>query len=204
VISDDRPTAYAPNARERHRRKLALPRRRIDEITLQKIGLAQTLGVARGGRGYQPNWGVSMQPWARWLLLCCVVLTCQSVLTPDRGKAADCTRVGSSDAERNDGCSLRPVPLTTPAAVHPKFSLSERYPGPWVEITQEIRDVLDRKKVRECGQAVGRQSSSNPGEYLLYCTRDEKHWTRWRVWPASHQMLGPGEIFATVAPPDGY
>jgi hypothetical protein len=143
-----------------------------------------------------------MQPWTRWLLLCSVVLTTQFLLMPDRGKAADCNRVGGAEPDSKDGCSLRP--LATPAAVHPKFSLSERYPGPWVEITQEIRDVLDRKKVRECGQAAGRQSSSDPGEYLLYCTRDEKHWTRWRVWLTSHQVLGPGEIFATVAPPDGY
>jgi len=190
------------SASEAATRRLTLVAR--DEITLQENRpCADPRRRARRTR-ISAKLGVSMQPWARWLLLCIVVLTSQSVLTSDRSKAADCTRVGSSEPERNDGCGLRPVPLATPAAVHPKFSLSERYPGPWVEITQEIRDVLDRKKVRECGQAAGRQSSSDPGEYLLYCTRDEKHWTRWRVWPASRQVLGPGEIFATVVPPDGY
>ncbi|HTF74764.1 MAG TPA: hypothetical protein VK620_10590 [Bradyrhizobium sp.] len=81
---------------------------------------------------------------------------------------------------------------------------SEQFPGPWLEITQEIRDVLVLNKVSACSQAVGRQSSRNPDEYLLYCTRDEKLWTSWRVQLAAQKIRGPGKLFEGIALSDGY
>jgi hypothetical protein len=81
---------------------------------------------------------------------------------------------------------------------------SEQFPGPWLEVTQEIRDALTLNKVSACSQAVGRQSSRNPDEYLLYCTRDEKLWTRWRVQPAAHKVRGPGKLFESIALSDSY
>ena len=87
----------------------------------------------------------------------------------------------------------RPMPLP-----------SERFPGPWLEVTQEIRDLLVLNNVSACSQAAGRESSRNPGEYLLYCTSDEKHWTSWRVQPTAHTVRGPGRLFQGIALPDGY
>ena len=87
----------------------------------------------------------------------------------------------------------RPMPLP-----------SERYPGPWLEVTQEVSDFLTLNKISACSQAAGRESSSNPGEYLLYCTSDEKAWTSWRVQPAARTVRGPGRLFRDIAPPDGY
>ena len=87
----------------------------------------------------------------------------------------------------------RPMPLP-----------SERYPGPWLEVTQEVRDFLTLNRISACSQAAGRESSSNPGEYLLYCTSDEKAWTSWRVQPAARTVRGPGRPFRDIAPPDGY
>ena len=81
---------------------------------------------------------------------------------------------------------------------------SEQFPGPWLEVTQEIRDVLDLNKVSACSQAMGRQSLCNPGEYLLYCTRDEKLWTSWRVQLAAQKIRGPGRLFEGIALSDGY
>ena len=81
---------------------------------------------------------------------------------------------------------------------------SERFPGPWLEVTQEIRDVLALNKVAACSQAVGRQSSRNPDEYLLYCTSDEKLWTSWRVQPAARIVRGPGRLFQDIELPNGY
>ena len=81
---------------------------------------------------------------------------------------------------------------------------SEQFPGPWLEVTQEIRDVLDLNKVSACSQVMGRQSSRNPGEYLLYCTRDEKLWTSWRVQLAAQEIRGPGRLFEGIALSDGY
>ena len=81
---------------------------------------------------------------------------------------------------------------------------SERFPGPWLEVTQEIRDVLALNNVAACSQAVGRQSSRNPDEYLLYCTRDEKLWTSWRIQPAAHKVRGPGKLFEGIALSDSY
>jgi hypothetical protein len=93
--------------------------------------------------------------------------------------------LGSADA--------RPMPL-----------LSEQFPGPWLEITQEVRDFLTLNKISACSQAAGRESSRNPGEYLLYCTSDEKLWTSWRVQPAARTVRGPGRLFRGIGLPDGY
>jgi hypothetical protein len=85
-----------------------------------------------------------------------------------------------------------------------KFSPSEQFSGPWLEVTQEIREVLTLNKISACSQAMMRQSSRDPSEYLLYCTRDEKHWTRWRVQPAAQKVRGPDKLFEDVALPDSY
>jgi hypothetical protein len=104
-------------------------------------------------------------------------------------------------------CSLELLGLTCllgTADARPMLLPSERYPGPWLEVTQEIRDFLVLNRVADCSQAAGRQSSSNPGEYLLYCTSDEKLWTSWRVQPAARTVRGPGRLFQDIALPDGY
>ena len=85
-----------------------------------------------------------------------------------------------------------------------KLLPSEQFPGPWREITQEIRDVLVLNRVSACSQAAGRQSSRSSGEYLLYCTTDEKLWTSWRVQSATLKVCGPGKPFDDIAPPDSY
>ena len=66
------------------------------------------------------------------------------------------------------------VPVACLADARSKHSPSEIYPGPWLEITQEVRDTLTLRKVSACNEAVGRQSSVDSGEYLLYCTQDEQ------------------------------
>jgi hypothetical protein len=81
---------------------------------------------------------------------------------------------------------------------------SEQFPGPWQEVTQEIRDLLALNKVSACSQAAGRESSRSPGDYLLYCTSDEKIWTSWRVQPAAQTVRGPDKLYEGIAPPDGY
>jgi hypothetical protein len=85
-----------------------------------------------------------------------------------------------------------------------KILPSEQFPGPWLEVTQEIRDLLALNNVPACSQAMMRQSSRDPGEYLLYCTRDEKHWTSWRVRPAAQKIRGPDKLFEDIALPDSY
>ena len=96
------------------------------------------------------------------------------------------------------------VRLASAADAQPNLSPSEQYPGPWLEVTQEIREVLALRKVSACSQAVGRQSSRNPGEYLLYCTRDGKLWTSWRVLPAAQKVRGPGKLLEGIPLPDAY
>lgn len=94
--------------------------------------------------------------------------------------------------------------LASAANARPGFSASEHYPGPWLEITQEIREVLALHKISACNQTAGRQSSRKAGEYLLYCTRDEKVWTSWHVEPAARKVRGPGKLFEDIPPPDSY
>jgi hypothetical protein len=104
-------------------------------------------------------------------------------------------------------CSLVLLGLTCllgTVDARPMLSASERFPGPWLEVTQEIRDILTLNKVAACSQAAGRESSRNPGEYLLYCTSDEKLWTSWRVQPAARTVRGPGRLFEGIALPEGY
>ncbi len=90
------------------------------------------------------------------------------------------------------------------ADARPMLLPSEEFPGPWFEVTQEIRDILALNKVSACSQAAGRESSRNPGEYLLYCTSDEKVWTGWRVKPGARAVRGPGRLLQGIAPPEGY
>lgn len=104
-------------------------------------------------------------------------------------------------------CGLMLLGLTCllgTADARSKLLPSEQFPGPWAEVTQEIRDVLALNKVFGCSQAMARQSSRDPGEYLLYCTQDEKLWTSWRVQPAGHEVRGPGKLFEDIALPDNY
>ena len=96
------------------------------------------------------------------------------------------------------------TPLAATAFAQPKFSPAEQYPGPWLEVTQEVRDVLILHKISACNEAVERQSSRNSGEYLLYCTQDENHWTRWHVQPATHKVRGPSKLFEVIPVPDSY
>ncbi|HEX4989239.1 MAG TPA: hypothetical protein VFW91_10705 [Candidatus Binatia bacterium] len=84
------------------------------------------------------------------------------------------------------------------------FSPSELYPGPWLEVTQEVRDFLADQKISSCNEAAARQSSHDPGEYLLYCTEDETHWTSWRVRPATHMLHGPGKLLDGIPAPGNY
>jgi len=81
---------------------------------------------------------------------------------------------------------------------------SQRYPGPWFEVSQEVREILTRNHVLACAEAAARQSSENPGEFLLYCTRDEEIWTSWRIEPAKHRLVGPGKLLEGIPLPDGY
>jgi hypothetical protein len=86
----------------------------------------------------------------------------------------------------------------------PMQSAAELFPGPWLEVTQEIRDILTQNNVSACRQAAGRVSSRNPSEYLLYCTSDEKFWTSWRIQPAARTVQGPGGLLQGIALPEGY
>jgi hypothetical protein len=104
-------------------------------------------------------------------------------------------------------CSLPLLSLTcllSMADARSVLSLSDQFPGPWLEVSQEIRDLLALNKVSACSQAAGRESSLNPGEYLLYCTSDEMIWTSWRVQPAAHTVRGPGKLYEGIALPDRY
>ena len=96
------------------------------------------------------------------------------------------------------------MPWTDASYAQPELSPSEHYPGPWVEVPQEVRNLLALRKVSACSEAVGRQSSRNPSEYLLYCTQDERHWTSWRVQPATHKVQGPRKLFEGIPAPNGY
>jgi hypothetical protein len=90
------------------------------------------------------------------------------------------------------------------AEARSRLSPSEQFPGPWLEVTQEIRDVLTLYKVSACSQVMARQSSQDPGEYLLYCTRDEKLWTSWHVQPAVQKIRGPYKLSEDIPLPDEY
>ncbi|HET7166132.1 MAG TPA: hypothetical protein VFI94_13430 [Pseudolabrys sp.] len=96
------------------------------------------------------------------------------------------------------------VPLTCSADARSKLWPAAQYPGPWLEITEEVRETLALHKISACNEAVGRQSSINSGEYLLYCTRDERFWTSWLVQPATHKVRGPGTLLEGIPLPHAY
>ena len=89
-------------------------------------------------------------------------------------------------------CGLMLLGLTCwlgTADARSKLLPSEQFPGPWAEVTQEIRDVLALNKVFGCSQAMA---------------QDEKLWTSWRVQTAGHGVRGPGKLFEDIALPDNY
>ena len=91
------------------------------------------------------------------------------------------------------------------ADARPMLLPSEQFPGPWLEVTKEIRDVLALHKVSACSQAAGAQNlRATPANTLLYCTSDEARWTSWRIQPAARTVRGPGRLFHGIEPPDGY
>lgn len=96
------------------------------------------------------------------------------------------------------------APWTDALYAQPKSSPLERYPGPWLDVTQEVRDLLAFHKISACSEAVERQSARNSNEYLLYCTQDERHWTSWRVELATRKLHGPGKLFEGIAVPTSY
>ena len=62
-------------------------------------------------------------------------------------------------------CSLALLGLTYllgTADARPMLLPSERFPGPWLEVTQEVRDILTLNKIAACSQAAGRELSSKP------------------------------------------
>ena len=93
-------------------------------------------------------------------------------------------------------CSLALLGLTCllgTAHARPMLLPSERFPGPWLEVTQEIRDLL-RSEQSFCAAVRPRDAnlSLNPGEYLLYCTSDEELWTSRRVTTGGAHRSRPG------------
>src|SRR5262249_682945 len=54
---------------------------------------------------------------------------------------------------------LAASPMLGIATAHPKPLPSESYPGPWLEIGQEIRDILILRGISAGTEAVGRRSS---------------------------------------------
>jgi len=96
------------------------------------------------------------------------------------------------------------APCVEAAYAQPKFSPSKQFPGPWLEVTQEVRDLLALYKVSHCNQAAARMSSRRPDEYLLYCTQDEQVWTSWRVRPAANKIRGPGRLIEGIPLPEAY
>ena len=84
------------------------------------------------------------------------------------------------------------------ADARPMLLPSEEFPGPWFEVTQEIRDILALNKVSACSQAAGRESSRNPGEYLLVLHVGRKGLDRLACKTGGARRSRPGQA------PSGY
>ena len=98
-------------------------------------------------------------------------------------------------------CFVILVVLTSSAGAESELALSDEYAGPWREITQDVRDFLTLHRVHACNEAVGRQSSRNSDEHLLYCTRDGKRWTSWRLHLAKNKLRGPDKLIEGIPLP---
>lgn len=73
-------------------------------------------------------------------------------------------------------------------------TLSERYPGPWIEdFNKDIAIALSQNSIKDCGQYKYRASSSDKKEYLVYCTKDGKKWNSYIVWTGINKIMGPHE-----------
>lgn len=70
--------------------------------------------------------------------------------------------------------------------------ISQTYPGPWLhEFNTEITRTLVAADIKACGIYRYRVSRKSKTEFLVYCSRDNKHWQAYMVWPNIRKVLGP-------------
>lgn len=70
--------------------------------------------------------------------------------------------------------------------------VADRYPAPWrTELNLDLNIALNKAGVSGCGQYQFRPSATDPGEYLVHCTRDGTNWTAYFVWLPSGKVSGP-------------
>jgi hypothetical protein len=71
-------------------------------------------------------------------------------------------------------------------------SLAERYESTRrTDFHTAITQALVANNVRGCGEYKYRESRTDEGEYLVYCTQDGKTWTAYLVWASIKKIMGP-------------
>ncbi len=94
-------------------------------------------------------------------------------------------------AQSPEGPDLSKPASSEPATYRSK-TVSDMYPAPWrYEFNTEITRTLVAAKVSACGIYRYRVSRDSNSEYLVYCSRDNKHWLAYLVWPNISKTLGP-------------
>jgi hypothetical protein len=83
-----------------------------------------------------------------------------------------------------------------------RLSLSEKYPGPWVDRTHTgIIKALIKTHTTGCGEFYFRKSSFSEHEYLVACTRDGETWKHYLVWDGTQEVYGPVSLEGEIPDP---
>jgi hypothetical protein len=81
---------------------------------------------------------------------------------------------------------------------------AEQYPGPWKESDSDggavARELLAHG-VQGCGTFYMKDYADNngvpgQGEYLVYCRNADHTWDAYKVWPLTHNVIGPDKTYA--------
>lgn len=97
--------------------------------------------------------------------------------------------IGAANSPGKGGSS---VSSTSGSDPYRPEQISQMYPGPWVrEFNTEITRTLVAADVQGCGIYRYRVSRTSKTEFLVYCSRDIKHWQAYMVWPNLRKVLGP-------------
>lgn len=95
------------------------------------------------------------------------------------------------------GCSDEGKTVATPN----HMTWAERFPGEWnLDPPGAVLVTLGSNKIRDCGIVEVRASIRVEGEYLAYCSNDNKAWKPYVVRTTTQEVLGPYAIDPALPP----
>lgn len=72
---------------------------------------------------------------------------------------------------------------------------AEEFSGNWREPTGEVMRTLASNGIEGCGEFYQKESTTSANTFAVACTRDQRIWKAYMVWPAIDEVMGPDDMF---------